>query len=142
MIGQNFSSVKFCGIWCDFWAITPEQIAQIFKHVWKREFTEDEVFQIGERVWNLGRLFNLREGMTSRRRHTRRSCYSEEGAHTTGAVRRPRHRHRDVQEDAAGVLPDPRLGRERRTQRSQTRRARRRRAPLGARRTKENRCLT
>ena len=25
-IGQNFSSVKFSGIWCDFWAIDPDQI--------------------------------------------------------------------------------------------------------------------
>ena len=27
-IGQNFSSIKFCGIWCDFWAVTPEQLAR------------------------------------------------------------------------------------------------------------------
>jgi len=26
---------------------------------------EDELSQAGERVWNLGRLFNLREGMTA-----------------------------------------------------------------------------
>jgi len=31
--------------------------------VWSREFTEDEIMLMGERIWNLGRLFNLREGV-------------------------------------------------------------------------------
>jgi aldehyde:ferredoxin oxidoreductase len=83
MIGENFSSVKFTGIWCDFWAITPDQIAQILKHAWKHEFTGDEVFQIGERVWNLGRLFNLREGVEPD--DIPHKLLMEEGAHTTGA---------------------------------------------------------
>jgi aldehyde:ferredoxin oxidoreductase len=62
-IGQNFSSVKFSGIWCDFWAINPDQAGQVLKHVWPREFSEEELLKIGERIWNLGRLFNLREGV-------------------------------------------------------------------------------
>jgi aldehyde:ferredoxin oxidoreductase len=62
-IGQNFSSVKFSGIWCDFWAVNPDQLCQMFKHVWRRDFTEDEIMLIGERIWNLGRLLNLREGV-------------------------------------------------------------------------------
>jgi aldehyde:ferredoxin oxidoreductase len=62
-IGQNFSSVKFSGIYCDFWAVNPDQLCQMFKHIWKRDFTEDEIMLIGERIWNLGRLFNLREGV-------------------------------------------------------------------------------
>ena len=83
MIGENFSAIKFCGIWCDFWAVTPDQIAQVLKHAWKHEFTGDEVFQIGERVWNLGRLFNLREGVEPD--DIPHKLYMEEGAHTTGA---------------------------------------------------------
>jgi len=83
MIGENFSAVKFCGIWCDFWAITPEQIAQLFRHLWKREVTEEEVFRVGERVWNLGRLFNLREGVEPD--DIPKKLYEEDGAHTTGA---------------------------------------------------------
>ena len=83
MIGENFSAIKFCGIWCDFWAVTPDQIAQVLKHAWKHEFTGDEVFQIGERVWNLGRLFNLREGVEPD--DIPLKLYAEEGAHTTGA---------------------------------------------------------
>jgi len=62
-IGQNFSSIKFSGIWCDFWAVDPGQLCQMFRHVFKREFSEDEIMLIGERIWNLGRLLNLREGV-------------------------------------------------------------------------------
>jgi aldehyde:ferredoxin oxidoreductase len=35
----------------------------MFKLVWKRDFTEKEIMLIGERIWNLGRLFNVREGV-------------------------------------------------------------------------------
>jgi aldehyde:ferredoxin oxidoreductase len=60
---QNHSAIKFTGIWCDFWAIDKNQMAQLFAHVWHREVTEEELAQIGERIWNLARLFNLREGV-------------------------------------------------------------------------------
>jgi len=62
-IGQNFSSAKFSGIWCDFWAVDPDQLCQMLRHVWKKDWTEDDVMRLGERIWNLGRLFNLREGV-------------------------------------------------------------------------------
>ncbi len=81
-IGQNMSSIKFSGIWCDFWAITPEQIAILFKELWGREFTEDEVLKIGERVWNLGRLFNLREGVE--KDDLPKKLYAESGAFAEG----------------------------------------------------------
>ncbi len=61
--GQNFFALKFSGIWCDFWAIDLEQIGILMRHLWGREFSSDEL--IGERIWNLGRLFNLREGLTA-----------------------------------------------------------------------------
>ena len=81
-IGQNMSSVKFCGIWCDFWGVTPDQIAQMFKHVFKREFSDEQILEIGERVWNLGRLFNLREGVESD--DLPKTLYAESGAFTDG----------------------------------------------------------
>ncbi len=62
-IGQNFSSIKFSGIWCDFWAVDPEQVGRMLRWVWPKKWTEDEIMQMGERIWNLGRLFNLREGV-------------------------------------------------------------------------------
>jgi aldehyde:ferredoxin oxidoreductase len=81
-IGQNFSSIKFSGIWCDFWAVNPEQLCRAFRHVWKREFTEDEIMLMGERIWNLGRLFNLREGVEPDSLPKR--MYLPEGAFTEG----------------------------------------------------------
>jgi aldehyde:ferredoxin oxidoreductase len=82
MNGQNFSSLKYTGIWCDFWAIDANQMTQLYRHVWKREVTEDELTVIGERIWNLGRLFNLREGVEADDLPVK--LYAEEHAHTTG----------------------------------------------------------
>jgi aldehyde:ferredoxin oxidoreductase len=35
------------------------------KHLWGREVAPEELMRLGERIWNLGRLFNLREGFTA-----------------------------------------------------------------------------
>jgi aldehyde:ferredoxin oxidoreductase len=61
---QDFTSLKYTGIWCEFWAIDTDQMAQLMRHVWRREVSEEELMPVGERIWNLGRLFNLREGFT------------------------------------------------------------------------------
>ena len=42
-------------------------MGMLMKHLWKRDVSEEELTQVGERVWNLGRLFNLREGYGGRR---------------------------------------------------------------------------
>jgi aldehyde:ferredoxin oxidoreductase len=59
---QDFTSLKYTGIWCEFWAIDTAQIAQLMRHVWCRSVEEDELMAVGARIWNLSRLFNLREG--------------------------------------------------------------------------------
>jgi aldehyde:ferredoxin oxidoreductase len=59
---QNLNSVKWTGIFCDFWAINAQDIATLFSAATGRAFTAEEVMRIGERIWNVGRLFNLREG--------------------------------------------------------------------------------
>jgi aldehyde:ferredoxin oxidoreductase len=81
-VGQNMSSVKFSAILCDFWAVTPEQLVILFERLWGRDFTEEEVLEIGERIWNLGRLFNLREGVEED--DLPKVLYSEEGAFEEG----------------------------------------------------------
>ncbi|MBN2204594.1 MAG: aldehyde ferredoxin oxidoreductase family protein [Thermoleophilia bacterium] len=81
-IGQNMSSIKFSAILCDFWAVTPEQLVILFKELWGHDFTEDEVLKIGERVWNLGRLFNLREGVE--KDDLPKKLYAESGAFAEG----------------------------------------------------------
>jgi aldehyde:ferredoxin oxidoreductase len=62
MIGQNFNATKFSLILCDFLRVLPELMCILFRMM-GRETGEEEIFQIGERIWNLGRLFNLREGV-------------------------------------------------------------------------------
>lgn len=34
-----------------------------FRHLWGRETTHEELMTVGARIWNLGRLLNLREGL-------------------------------------------------------------------------------
>jgi aldehyde:ferredoxin oxidoreductase len=63
--GQNISSARWTGVFCDFWFPSADEIAQLWRHVYGREVSEDEVLHVGERIWNLGRLFNLREGITA-----------------------------------------------------------------------------
>jgi aldehyde:ferredoxin oxidoreductase len=60
---QNHYAIKYSGIWCDFLAVDYAQMTQLMRHVWKREVTVEELERAGERIWNLGRLFNLREGV-------------------------------------------------------------------------------
>jgi len=81
-IGQNMSSIKFSAILCDFWAVTPEQLSILFKQLWGRDFADDEILKIGERVWNLGRLFNLREGVE--KDDLPKKLYAESGAFAEG----------------------------------------------------------
>jgi aldehyde:ferredoxin oxidoreductase len=81
-ISQNFSSIKFCGCWCDFWAIDPTQAAMAYSKLLGRKVDEDEVMLMGERVWNLGRLFNLREGVE--KDDLPHKLYAEEHAHAAG----------------------------------------------------------
>ena len=37
-----------------------------FRHLWGRETSHEELMTIGARIWNLGRLLNLREGFAPR----------------------------------------------------------------------------
>lgn len=59
---QNDNAVKFSAIWCDFWAISTERMAEILSMLLEREITADELTTIGERTYNLAHLFNEREG--------------------------------------------------------------------------------
>ncbi|AEM77864.1 aldehyde ferredoxin oxidoreductase family protein [Thermoanaerobacter wiegelii] len=42
--------------------ITVNQYLDMFKYATGRDIDQDEFFRIGERIWNLARLFNIREG--------------------------------------------------------------------------------
>jgi aldehyde:ferredoxin oxidoreductase len=61
---QNFNSVKWTGIFCDFWAIGIEDITKLIVRGTGHPYTEQELTTVGERIWNVGRVFNVREGFS------------------------------------------------------------------------------
>ena len=62
---QNFNAVAWTGVWCANMALDADLLAQHFRHLWKRDVEAEELLAIGDRVWNLGRLLNVREGLGS-----------------------------------------------------------------------------
>ncbi len=61
---QDFNSAKDSLIICDMWRPSPETLAEMFTKVTGLAMTAEELFECGERIWNIGHLFNLREGFT------------------------------------------------------------------------------
>jgi aldehyde:ferredoxin oxidoreductase len=58
---QDWTSLYYSGIWCANFVLGNEAIGGLLERVWRRPFDEDEIMRIGARIWNLARLFNLRE---------------------------------------------------------------------------------
>lgn len=64
---QNFNSIKWSMCFCDFWgSVNPEVIADLLSVALGEEVTATELSQAGERIWNLARLFNLKNGFGSK----------------------------------------------------------------------------
>ena len=63
---QDFSAVAWTGVWCANMYVDTDFLGVHFRHLWGREPSHDELMTIGARIWNLGRLLNLREGFTRR----------------------------------------------------------------------------
>jgi aldehyde:ferredoxin oxidoreductase len=61
--GQNYNAIKFSLILCDFWALSMDTMNQIMSCVLNREIPVAELGTAGERIWNIMRLFNIREGI-------------------------------------------------------------------------------
>ena len=59
---QHYNSVKFSTILCDFWALGLDTLAEVLNLVTGENFTVADMEKIGERVTNIARLFNMREG--------------------------------------------------------------------------------
>lgn len=63
---QDLNAIKWSLGFCDVWAtITTEIMADILTVGLGRQVTAEKLLQAGERIWNLGRLFNLRAGITA-----------------------------------------------------------------------------
>ena len=66
---QDFSALAWTGVWCANMYLDADFIAAHVRHLWAREVTHEELLTAGARIWNLGRLLNLREGLA--REHDR-----------------------------------------------------------------------
>jgi aldehyde:ferredoxin oxidoreductase len=65
------SFIGFPGIWInqpveEFGGVQPEHIAEWLSHITGLSFDMDEVMLIGERIFNLKRLFNIRRGISGK----------------------------------------------------------------------------
>jgi len=60
---QDFSAVAWTGVWCANMALDTDFLGIHFRHLWGRETSHEELMTVGARIWNLGRLLNLREGL-------------------------------------------------------------------------------
>jgi aldehyde:ferredoxin oxidoreductase len=60
--GHHYSSVKECLALCDFWGVSLETASDLIGLTTDYQFSPQDLERVGERVWNLGRLFNVREG--------------------------------------------------------------------------------
>lgn len=60
--GQHYNAIKFSLILCDFWVAPLETMSELVSCVLGREISGAELEKAGERIWNLLRMFNVREG--------------------------------------------------------------------------------
>lgn len=59
---QDFSALAWTGVWCANMYLDTDFLGVHFRHLWGRETSHEELMTTGARIWNLGRLLNLREG--------------------------------------------------------------------------------
>ncbi|MEW5785784.1 MAG: aldehyde ferredoxin oxidoreductase C-terminal domain-containing protein, partial [Bacillota bacterium] len=74
---QDDNAVKFSAIFCDFWAVGIAVQAEILAMALGRPVEAAELRQIGERVYNLARLFNEREGFSRKDDYLPERIYTE-----------------------------------------------------------------
>jgi len=60
--GQHYNAIKFSLILCDFWALSLETMSELISCVLGREISVAQLEKAGERILNLSRMFNVREG--------------------------------------------------------------------------------
>ncbi|MEL7649068.1 MAG: aldehyde ferredoxin oxidoreductase family protein [Sedimentibacter sp.] len=62
--GQNERAAAFSALVCDFLPFELKDLCSAFQGVTGLEFSEKDYYEAGERIWNLIRLFNVREGFS------------------------------------------------------------------------------
>jgi aldehyde:ferredoxin oxidoreductase len=63
---QNAQFAKFSMGVCDFWPISSDTLARLFEVTYGGKWTSGQVDKIGERIFNLQRMFNVMAGFTNR----------------------------------------------------------------------------
>ena len=63
---QDFSALAWTGVWCANMYLDTDFIGAHLRHLWRRDVSAEEMLATGARIWNLGRLLNLREGLRRR----------------------------------------------------------------------------
>ncbi|SFR05223.1 aldehyde ferredoxin oxidoreductase family protein [Desulfoscipio geothermicus] len=81
---QHYNAAKFSTILCDFWALSLETVAELLTLVTGKQYTEKDLKIIGERIVNLARMFNIREGFDAKDDRLPQRIYKE--ALKTGAT--------------------------------------------------------
>lgn len=61
---QNAQFAKFSMGVCDFWPINSETLARLFEVTFGGTWTAEQVVKIGERIFNLQRMFNVMAGFS------------------------------------------------------------------------------
>ena len=75
---QEENAVKFSAIFCDFWgSLSTERMAEILNLFLNRKVSAGELIKIGERICNLARLFNEREGFTRKDDYLPKRIYND-----------------------------------------------------------------
>ena len=80
---QDFSALAWTGVWCANMFLDTAFIGAHLRHLWQRDVSDEEMLATGARIWNLGRLLNLREGL--RREHDRLPARILNEPHPDGA---------------------------------------------------------
>jgi aldehyde:ferredoxin oxidoreductase len=57
-----YNAVKFSMVLCDFWPLSLERMTEIMTMITGKVWTEPEMNAVAERVINIARAFNQREG--------------------------------------------------------------------------------
>ena len=61
---QNSQFAKFSMGVCDFWPVNSATLARLFEVTYGGKWTADRVNQVGERIFNLQRMFNVMAGFS------------------------------------------------------------------------------
>ncbi len=82
---QDLNSVKWSLIICDFWIVGYREMADLLSATLDVDFKESYLQEVGERIWNLSRMYNVRVGFRRRDDYPPDRFFEE--AHTKGPIK-------------------------------------------------------